>query len=529
MTTNQQDAIETDQSWRIEQQRVKQYCADPDAPFMVSFPRTGSHWLRMLCELYFEQPTLVRAFYYPDSENFLTCHTHDMDLACERRRVLYLYRDPVDTVFSQINYEEQSTDDETAVREWAGRYAEHLAKWLVNESFTHEKLVVRYEDIKRDLPGTFAKIADFFGQTLDVKKLEDAAGRVTKNEVKRKTAHDDRAVRLKADYELRRAKFREQFTDLIDQITIGSCLALEPWLARGTDAAAAVRRRSEATAEPVKMTAVVCSHNEAHHLPACLQGLAFCDEIVVVDLESTDDTAEVARAHGARVVPHPRVSVVEKVRRFAVEQARHDWVIFMDPDMVVPAHRGEELRQFIREHHDAGLIYANTRNYFLRRPIHHGRWGGVHDYAAVYHRRRVKLSGNVHQGVGLVEGFGAAHLPRGSGEQDLIVHYWVDSIGQFFKKHARYARQEGLPRYERGERFSWPAAIQGVAKEIKKALIWRGGWRDGWMGFGLALGWAWYHAACLNALRKVQKDPPAARRAQAPAAWQPDEIVKKAA
>jgi hypothetical protein len=529
VTTNQQDATTTDQSWRIEQRRVQQYCADPDAPFMVSFPRTGSHWLRMLCELYFEQPTLVRAFYYPESEDFLTCHTHDMDLACERRRVLYLYRDPVDTVFSQINYEEQSTEDETAVREWAGRYAEHLAKWLVHERFTEHKRVVRYEDLKQDLPGTFAQIAEFFGQTLNADKLEKAAARVTKKEVKRKTAHDDRAVRLKDDYEARRARFREQFSGLIDQIMIGTCAELEPWLARGAEAAAVVRRRREVAVKPIKLTAVVCSHNEAHHLPGCLQGLAFCDELIVVDLASTDDTAEVARAHGARVVPHPRVSVVEKVRRFAVEQAGHDWVVFMDPDMVFPAHRGGELRQFIGDHQEVGLIYANTRNYFLRRPIRHGRWGGVHDYATVYHRRRVELSGEVHQGVRLVDGYAAERFSTGNGEADLIAHYWVDSVGQFVKKHARYARQEGLPRYERGERFRWPAAIRSVAEEVKKALIWRGGWRDGWMGFGLAIGWAWYHAACLNALRKVQNDPPAARRTQTPASWQPDEIAKKAA
>lgn len=529
MNRNQPQPITADQSWRIEQKQVQAYCADPDAPFMVSFPRTGSHWLRMLCELYFERPTLVRAFYYPDSEDFLTCHTHDMDLVCERNRVLYLYRDPVDTVFSQINYEEQSTTDQAAVREWAGRYAEHLRKWLVEETFTDEKRVIRYEDLRRDLTGTFAQIAEFFGQTLDAARLEDAASRVTKKEVKRKTGHDDRAVRLKDDYDSRRARFREQFTDLIDQIMVGTCAELEPWLTRGAQATAAIVQQRKISDEPIGLAAVVCSHNEAHHLPACLEGLSFCDEVVVIDLESTDDTAAVARAHGARVVPHPCLSVVEKVRRFAVEQSSCDWVIFMDPDMVFPKHRGDELRQFVSEHREAGLIYAKTRNYFLRKPMRHGRWGGVHDYATVYHRRRVKLSGSVHQGVALEDGYASVHLPAGEGESNLIAHYWVDSMRQFFTKHARYARQEGLPRYERGERFTLGGAIRDVLKEIKKALIWRAGWRDGIGGVGLAMCWGWYRAACWSALRKAQLDPPAARRRQQPAAWQPEQVQRKAA
>lgn len=529
MSHDPQTPAGSEQSRRIEQRQVQQFCTDPQAPFMVSFPRTGSHWLRMLCELYFERPTLVRAFYYPDSEDFLTCHTHDMDLACERSHVVYLYRDPVDTVYSQICYEEQSTEDEAVVRQWAGRYAEHLTKWLVEETFTQKKLIIRYEDLKRDLPGAFAPIAEFFGQKLDVNRLEDAASRVTKSEVKRKTAHDDRAVRVKDDYESRRARFHERFSDLIDQIMVSFCPDLADWLPRSESALAAVDRQRNELAGPIRLTAVICSHNEAHHLSACLGGLSFCDERIVIDLESTDDTAQVAHAHGARVVPHPRVSVVEKVRRFAVEQAGSDWVIFMDPDMVFPAHRGEELRRFIAEHRDAGLIYANTRNYFLRRPICHGRWGGVHDYATVYHRRRVLLCGKVHQGLLLAEGCSAARLPRGQSESDLIAHYWVDSIGQFFAKHARYARMEGLPRYERGERFAWRRAIGDVAKEVRKALIWRSGWRDGLSGVALSLAWGWYRAACWASLRKVQSDPPSARRAQAKEAWQPDEVQRKAA
>ena len=71
--------------------------SDPDFPFLISFPRTGSHWLRMLMELYFEQPSLVRVFYYKDNDNYLCYHHHDEDLKLvDKKNVIYLYRDPVD-------------------------------------------------------------------------------------------------------------------------------------------------------------------------------------------------------------------------------------------------------------------------------------------------------------------------------------------------------------------------------------------------------------------------------------------------
>ena len=47
-------------SVRVEAEVEKAYTANLQNPFLISFPRTGSHWLRMLCELYFERPTLVR-------------------------------------------------------------------------------------------------------------------------------------------------------------------------------------------------------------------------------------------------------------------------------------------------------------------------------------------------------------------------------------------------------------------------------------------------------------------------------------
>jgi len=219
-------AADDNASTRVTDRAVERFGADPDAPFLVSFPRTGSHWLRMVMELYFERPSLVRAFYFADRDDYLACHTHDMDLACERRRVIYLYRDPVDTVFSQVVYEKQSPTDEQAVTHWADRYAAHLAKWLVDERFTTEKTTLRYEQLRADLPGAFERITRFFGESLDRDRLERAAQRVTKDEVKRKTSHDEQVVQLKRDYEAERTRFRERFGPAVRRRVLDARLEL---------------------------------------------------------------------------------------------------------------------------------------------------------------------------------------------------------------------------------------------------------------------------------------------------------------
>ena len=117
---------------------INAYRRRSDAVYLVSFPRTGSHWLRMMCEQYAQRPTLVRAFYPHDNTDYLFMHIHDVDLDFSASNVIYLYRDPVETVYSMLKYAQASGDDQ--VRLWSDRYASHLRKWLLQEDFTPEKL-----------------------------------------------------------------------------------------------------------------------------------------------------------------------------------------------------------------------------------------------------------------------------------------------------------------------------------------------------------------------------------------------------
>ena len=67
---------------------IDAFVSNPDNPFIISFPRTGSHWLRMLMELYFDKPMLTRKFFLLDREDYMAIHTHDDDLDVERSNVI---------------------------------------------------------------------------------------------------------------------------------------------------------------------------------------------------------------------------------------------------------------------------------------------------------------------------------------------------------------------------------------------------------------------------------------------------------
>ena len=90
-----------------------------------------------------------------------------------------------------------------------------------------------------------------------------------------------------------------------------------------------------------KVSAILIAQNEADRIEAALRSVAFCDDVVVVDGGSRDDTAARARALGARVLERPFDGFVAQ-KNFAIDAARHDIVLSLDADEeVTPALRAE--------------------------------------------------------------------------------------------------------------------------------------------------------------------------------------------
>ncbi|MBA3555661.1 MAG: glycosyltransferase, partial [Gemmatimonadales bacterium] len=85
--------------------------------------------------------------------------------------------------------------------------------------------------------------------------------------------------------------------------------------------------------------------NEADRLGACLESVAWADEVIVADLSSSDDSPALARAHGARVISREPVPIVELVRNEVAAAASGEWILALDPDERVTPGLAGELRQ----------------------------------------------------------------------------------------------------------------------------------------------------------------------------------------
>jgi hypothetical protein len=245
--------------------------------------------------------------------------------------------------------------------------------------------------------------------------------------------------------------------------------------------------------QPPRITAVVVSHNEAGKLRTCLPRLRWCDQLIVVNLASTDDTATVASQHADLVLDHPHCPIVEPVRCFAAEHATSPWLLFVDPDELVPAVLIDDIRQAVHDHPASGIIRLPWQFYFKGRRLDGTVWGGAHrSKRFLVHRFRCELNGLSQRGCELLPGFvETSVLPRPGNH---IRHEWIDSWHQLFEKHIRLAWHEGPALAERGQRCEWRTLLVEPIKAFKYSLIDREGWREGRRGLMLSVVYSGYLA-----------------------------------
>ena len=95
------------------------------------------------------------------------------------------------------------------------------------------------------------------------------------------------------------------------------------------------------------ISVVINTYNAQEHLAKVLESVKDFDEVVVCDMESTDDTVKIAERYGCRVVTFPKNghTCCEPARTFAIQAAQNPWVLVVDADEIVTP----ELRKALYE------------------------------------------------------------------------------------------------------------------------------------------------------------------------------------
>jgi glycosyltransferase involved in cell wall biosynthesis len=117
-----------------------------------------------------------------------------------------------------------------------------------------------------------------------------------------------------------------------------------------------------------KISVVINTYNASKHLARVLDAVKNFDEIVVCDMESTDDTIDIAREHGCKIVTFPKANhkSAEPARTFAIQSATSDWVLVVDADEVVSESLRSYLYDFIKDPGKIRGLYIPRKNYTMK-------------------------------------------------------------------------------------------------------------------------------------------------------------------
>lgn len=232
----------------------------------------------------------------------------------------------------------------------------------------------------------------------------------------------------------------------------------------------------------MKITATIIAFNESQNIRAACESVAWADETLVVDSESTDDTRDIARASGARVICRAWSGFAAQ-KQFAAEAATHEWIFSLDAD----ERASPELQASIRRLREGDENVLADGYRIARRSFYMSRWirggGWYPDYQLRLYRRSCGtwMGAHVHESLEMRTG---ARVETLHGD---ILHYSIaDATAHHRMIGERYAPLSARQMYEAGRRTS-PLKIWTVAPAafIRSYLL-KGGFRDGLAGLSIA-------------------------------------------
>lgn len=225
----------------------------------------------------------------------------------------------------------------------------------------------------------------------------------------------------------------------------------------------------------LKISAIIITKNEAHHIAKCLSALKnLVDDILVVDAYSTDNTKAIAEENGARVIQKEWEGYA-KTKNFANSKAYHDWILSIDADEVLS---NELIQQIKAIPLRAGTVYALDRiNNFCGQWIKHSGW--YPDWKIrLFDRNEVYWVGAyVHEKLKYPTDY---ELVKLSGK---LYHYSYSTLEDHKKRIETYSQLAAEEMHANGKKASFIKMYLSPASRFLKTLLLKRAFLDGKNGW----------------------------------------------
>ncbi|MGA8146068.1 MAG: glycosyltransferase family 2 protein [Gallionellaceae bacterium] len=225
------------------------------------------------------------------------------------------------------------------------------------------------------------------------------------------------------------------------------------------------------------LSVIIITRNEAANIRACLESVAWADEIIVVDSGSDDDTVDICREFTPHVYVHDWPGFGAQKNR-ALGYATADWVLSLDADERVTPELRTDIETAIHEGQADGFEIPRLSS-FCGRFMRHSGW--YPDYVVrLFRRGSARFSDDlVHERV-LVDG-STAQL------DGMLLHYAYDDMEEVLHKVNQYSSAGAQMMQQRGRQATLTGAVLRGLWSFMRTYFLRAGFLDGREGFMLAV------------------------------------------
>lgn len=231
----------------------------------------------------------------------------------------------------------------------------------------------------------------------------------------------------------------------------------------------------------MEITAVILTLNEAEHITACLESLAWADRRLVFDSHSQDETVALAQTAGAEISQSSFENYAQQ-RNAALAKLETDWVFFVDADERGTPQLAAEIRRVVAERPEHGW-YVPRHNYIFGKLTKGAGWYPDHQLRLFKHGY-VHYERPVHEIAVVAGAIGYLENP--------LIHYNYRDAAHFHAKQRAYSSFDAKILWQEGIR---PRPHNFILQPLRH-FWWRyvtlNGYQDGWHGLRLSLYMTYY-------------------------------------
>lgn len=224
----------------------------------------------------------------------------------------------------------------------------------------------------------------------------------------------------------------------------------------------------------LRVSAVIITYNEERIIQKTLDKLHWCDEIVIVDSHSTDNTVSICRQYGCQVY-FRHFDGYGSQKQFAVSKASNDWVLCIDADEVLSDKLVQEITSLSEKDLENAAFSFPMNLVFLNKEFTYGKESGRY-FLRMFNKKKGGFTAEkVHEGIqvnGTVKKM-----------QHIIKHYSYCSIYQYLDKLNRYTSYSAEMAFKKGKNRSVAAVVLSIPLNFLKYYLLERNFMNGAKGF----------------------------------------------